>query len=124
MSGPADDLPGPEREQLRRAFAHVRTVAGRPGDAWVRAEARDLAGRILAVCAGARSDGVRPAELTGREVDVLALAAIGWRNAEIARGIGVTGETVKSYLGSAMAKLGAHTRHSAVGVARELGYLP
>jgi DNA-binding CsgD family transcriptional regulator len=124
VSSAAERLSGTEREQMRRAFAHVRTVAGTAGDDRVRAEARELAGHILAVCTGAPPGCAHPAALTAREVDVLALAAIGRRNAEIARGIGVTGETVKSYLHSAMAKLGAHTRHSAVGLARGLGYLP
>jgi DNA-binding CsgD family transcriptional regulator len=62
--------------------------------------------------------------LSAREVDVLAQAALGCSNREIATRLSLRPETVKSYLGSAMTKLDAHTRLEAVVHARRLGLLP
>ncbi|CAJ1587470.1 LuxR C-terminal-related transcriptional regulator [[Mycobacterium] wendilense] len=63
-------------------------------------------------------------DLTAREVDVLALAAIGHGNAHIADLLGVRTDTVKGYMKDAMRKLHAHTRLEAVVLARRLGVLP
>nr|WP_254450832.1 LuxR C-terminal-related transcriptional regulator [Aeromicrobium stalagmiti] len=62
--------------------------------------------------------------LTARQLDVVSLAAAGCRNAEIADRLGLGPETVKSYLRSAMARLGARSRHEAVAAARRHGLLP
>ena len=62
--------------------------------------------------------------LSPREIDVLACAALGATNAEIAATLGLREGTVKSYLQSAMAKLDAATRHAAVAKARRAGLLP
>lgn len=63
------------------------------------------------------------AELTTREIDVLAHAAIGRKNAEIATILDISAETVKSYLRSTMNKLGVHSRLDAVERARTLGVI-
>ncbi|MYS48195.1 helix-turn-helix transcriptional regulator, partial [Streptomyces sp. SID5998] len=52
--------------------------------------------------------------LAPREVDVLACVAAGATNAGAAARLGLSAETVKAYLRSAMRKLGAHTRGEAV----------
>ena len=62
--------------------------------------------------------------LSPRETDVLACAALGATNAEIAATLALKEGTVKSYLQSAMAKLDASTRHAAVAKARRAGILP
>ena len=62
--------------------------------------------------------------LSPRETDVLARVALGATNAEIASSLSLKEGTVKSYLQSAMAKLDASTRHSAVAKARRVGLLP
>lgn len=62
--------------------------------------------------------------LSARELDVLALVAIGHANGDIAVHLGLRTETVKSYLKSAMAKLGSRTRGEAVHRARAGGLLP
>ncbi|WP_448233417.1 response regulator transcription factor [Microbacterium lacticum] len=62
--------------------------------------------------------------LSPRETDVLACAALGQTNAEIAATLTLREGTVKSYLQSAMAKLDASTRHAAVAKARRAGLLP
>jgi DNA-binding CsgD family transcriptional regulator len=61
--------------------------------------------------------------LAPREVDVLELAAVGATNLVISAELGVGPETVKSYLGSAMRKLGVGNRTAAVHVARTLGLI-
>ncbi|WP_326598991.1 response regulator transcription factor [Streptomyces sp. NBC_01803] len=52
--------------------------------------------------------------LTPREYEVLRWVAVGRTNPEIAEQLGLTRNTVKAYLQSAMAKLGAHNRVEAV----------
>ena len=64
------------------------------------------------------------APLTPRELEVLAAVALGHGNADVARRLFLSVETVKSYLKSAMAKLDSHTRSEAVHRARAMGLLP
>lgn len=61
--------------------------------------------------------------LSARELDVLGMVALGCSNAEVARLLRLSVETVKSYLKSAMAKLDSHTRSEAVHRARCSGLL-
>jgi DNA-binding NarL/FixJ family response regulator len=60
-------------------------------------------------------------ELTGRELEVLSLAAKGLRNRDIAIAIGRTQATVKVHLKHAMAKLGVSDRTQAVSLALQRG---
>ena len=55
---------------------------------------------------------------------MLALVALGLTNDGIAASLGLSALTVKSYLRSAMARLGAQTRYEAVVEARRRGLLP
>ncbi|MGN0063517.1 MAG: LuxR C-terminal-related transcriptional regulator [Nocardioides sp.] len=79
----------------------------------------------------ARVDGTRPAArrpsvpspLTRREVDVLGHAEQGATNLEIALALNLTESTVKSYMKTAMAKLGADNRVRACRAARQRGFL-
>lgn len=52
--------------------------------------------------------------LTTREQEVLALAADGLHNRDIARALDISGHTVKFHLASIFGKLGASTRTEAV----------
>lgn len=63
------------------------------------------------------------ARLTDRELDVLRLVATGATNLEAGAELGLSPETVKAYLRSAMRKLQARTRSAAVHSARSAGLL-
>ncbi|MFH8414972.1 response regulator transcription factor [Streptomyces collinus] len=120
---------GPGWEQVREAHAALRALAGRITDPELRAE-------LLGACAlltaestesagsAAESGGSARVRLAPREVDVLACVAAGATNAVAADRLGVTPETVKGYLRSAMRKLRARTRGEAVVAARRAGWLP
>ncbi|MEW2249648.1 LuxR C-terminal-related transcriptional regulator [Streptomyces sp. NPDC006975] len=120
-------------EQVREAHAALRALAPRIGDPALRAELLAVCGLLTPGVAGAgASGGVGAAgasggvgvALTPREVDVLACVAAGATNAGAGERLGLGVETVKSYLRSAMRKLGAHTRGEAVAAARRAGALP
>ena len=66
-------------------------------------------------------DGDDP--LTERERDVLRNAAGGSPNAEIAARLHLAEGTVRNYLSSAIAKLGARNRTEAAATARDRGWL-
>lgn len=94
--------------------------------------AQVLADVIRAVHAGGRyvdpqlaaeaiSAGSSP--LTSRETDVLGFAADGASVEAIAARASLSAGTVRNYLSSASAKLGAANRHEAVRVARSRGWL-
>jgi DNA-binding CsgD family transcriptional regulator len=104
-------------EEVRAVHAELRRLAAAaeaPTPAQLRALADQLAGKSTP----------RGAPLSGRELDVLAQVALGCTNAEAAQRLSLKPETVKSYLRSATAKLGARTRHEAVSKARLAGLLP
>lgn len=64
-------------------------------------------------------DRLRHVGLSQREYAVLRLVALGNTNAEIAKTLGLTPNTVKSYLQSAMEKLGVRNRVEAIARAHE-----
>lgn len=72
----------------------------------------------------AQAPAAPAAPLSPRELDVLVCVASGATNGAAAAALGLRPETVKSYLRSAMRKLGAHTRLEAVVAARRAGLLP
>ncbi len=61
--------------------------------------------------------------LTARELDVLRAARTGAAVVEIAAAVHLAPGTVRNYLSSAMAKLGAGTRHAAAHTAWEQGWI-
>jgi LuxR family maltose regulon positive regulatory protein len=64
-----------------------------------------------------------PEPLTPRELEVLQLMAGGLSNAEIARKLYLTVNTLKAHTNSIYGKLDVHSRMQAVNRGRELGYL-
>ncbi|MEU0110306.1 helix-turn-helix transcriptional regulator [Streptomyces sp. NPDC006251] len=112
-------------EQVREAHAALRALAPRIADPGLRAELLQACALLTADAGGAEGAG-SPARvrLAPREVDVLACVAAGATNAVAAERLGVTPETVKGYLRSAMRKLRARTRGEAVVAARRAGWLP
>ncbi|MCS3778801.1 LuxR C-terminal-related transcriptional regulator [Tsukamurella ocularis] len=117
-------LGGVDRELLREVFSELRALAAEITDGAVRSRLESACGRITDH--GRPSDGsTRPERpLTARELDALAHVALGCTNAEVARRLSISAETVKAYLRSAGQKLGTNTRFEAVTRARSLGLLP
>lgn len=113
------------REELRETYAELRRIAAGVDDPEVRERLAAVERRLAAL---SQSESEPPLDLdvrlSPRETDVLACAALGSTNAEIAAALSLREGTVKSYLQSAMAKLDASTRHAAVARARRAGLLP
>lgn len=113
------------REELRQTYAELRSIAAVVDDPQLRDRLTQLEQRLAAL---SYETGEPPLDLdvrlSPRETDVLACAALGSTNAEIAATLDLREGTVKSYLQSAMAKLDASTRHAAVATARRAGLLP
>ncbi|MCW0212628.1 MAG: LuxR C-terminal-related transcriptional regulator [Pseudonocardia sp.] len=121
---PSPPFPRVARAAAGAVFADIDRFAGDIPDPALREEIVDGCARFAR--AGAGGDGP---VLTAREIDILALAAAGCGNAEIAALLGtarapVASPAVKSHLRTAMRKLGVHTRHAAVSAARAGGLLP
>jgi len=102
----------------------IRTVAS--GEAVVSPR---ITRRMLEMFAGQLPSGTatsgqvdpRIASLTPRETEILCLVARGMSNAEIAAELVVSATTVKTHVGSVLAKLGVRDRVQAVVVAYETG---
>jgi DNA-binding CsgD family transcriptional regulator len=124
QSGPAAMAPA-AREELRQTYAELRSIASVVDDPQLRDRLARLEHRLAALSQdGAHAPLDLDVRLSPREVDVLACAALGSTNAEIAATLELREGTVKSYLQSAMSKLDASTRHAAVAKARRAGLLP
>ena len=112
---------------LRRAMesgADAFLVKDAPAAELAEAIRRVLRGEKVidpTLAAAALSEGANP--LTGRERDVLAAAADGSVNADIAARLHLSEGTVRNYLSMAIQKTAARNRAEAVRVAREKGWL-
>ena len=112
---------------LRRAMesgADAFLVKDAPASQLAEAVRRVLRGeRVIdpTLAAAALAEGANP--LTSRERDVLAAAADGSANAEVARQLHLSEGTVRNYLSAAIQKTGARNRTEAVRIAREKGWL-
>jgi DNA-binding NarL/FixJ family response regulator len=117
-----------EREELRESFAELRSISSTVTDASLRARLGNLEQKLIAVAdttaTGPITRPVPLVRLSPREMDVLSCVALGHTNSEIATQLGLREGTVKAYLGTAMSKLDASTRHAAVARARRAGILP
>jgi len=128
VSGTVAAVAPPQREELRESFAELRSIAASVDDAALRERIAQVEHRLVSLAgetpAAVATGSVPTIHLSRRETDVLACAALGATNAEVAAQLGLREGTVKAYLGTAMAKLDASTRHAAVTKARRAGLLP
>ena len=109
-------------EELRHAHAESLRLGARPLATLVARRLRECGAR--SVPKGPRATTrANEAELTPRELDVLALVAEGRRNAEIAGRLFLSTRTVEHHVSAIRRKLGARTRGEAVAAAGRLGLL-
>lgn len=122
---PLGSMTPSQREELRESYAELRSLAAAITDDGLRARLENIERRLAGLSGeSAPAPLVSDIHLSPRETDVLACAALGATTAEIATQLGLKQGTVKAYLGTAMGKLDASTRHAAVTKARLLGLLP
>ncbi|MEV7620062.1 LuxR C-terminal-related transcriptional regulator [Microbacterium sp. NPDC089321] len=124
---PEPALDGTHLEDIRESFAELRSIAASVTDETVRERIAAVERRLVGASSAEPAATTGPTStvrLSPRETDVLACAALGATNAEIASQLGLREGTVKAYLGAAMSKLDASTRHAAVARARRAGLLP
>jgi DNA-binding NarL/FixJ family response regulator len=92
----------------------------------VRAVARGEK-RLSAAVANSLADhairGTTMSTLTPRQMEVLRLAAKGWKNARIARALGIEERTVRSHLEQVFDELDVDNRTAVVAKARQRGWL-
>jgi ATP/maltotriose-dependent transcriptional regulator MalT len=110
-----------DENALREALGVFEDLGARPAAQEARNALRELG---ASVPRGPRpSTRENPANLTARELDVLALLARGLQNAEIAEHLVVSRRTVDHHVSAILRKLGSKTRGEAVAEAARLGIL-
>ncbi len=117
-------------QALREARPHRPAISPEDAAEQLRSEVRagrldgDAAGAVLAASGHRASQArVAPADLTARELQVLALIARGRTSAQAARELGISTKTVGAHLEHIYAKIGASNRSVATLFAMEHGLL-
>jgi DNA-binding CsgD family transcriptional regulator len=105
---------------LRTALAEFERLGARPAAALAGRRLRELGVRGLAR-GPRRATRANPANLTARELEVLALVAEGLRNADIARRLFISAKTVDHHVSAILGKLGVRSRREAAAAAARLG---
>jgi DNA-binding CsgD family transcriptional regulator len=105
---------------LEQALAELHRLGAGPAARIVSRRLRELGVRRIAR-GPRRATRANAAQLTARELDVLALVADGLRNAEIAARLYVSPKTVDHHVGAILRKLAVHSRRDAVSEARARG---
>lgn len=113
-----------------RGFNEAAREAGAHGSILKTGSREELLAALRSVLSGEEAFDVRHprrapgrAALSPREREVLRMVAAGATNREIAAGLGVGSETVKTLLARAFAKLGVRRRAQAVAAAQDRGLL-
>ena len=112
-----------EDEPLRRALDELQGLGAPPAAASVarRLHHRGVRGIPRGPRAATRQN---PANLTVREVEVLALVTQGLRNAEIAKRLFLSEKTVGHHVSAIVRKLAVRTRGQAASEAARIGLIP
>ncbi|MPZ97971.1 MAG: AAA family ATPase [Dehalococcoidia bacterium] len=113
---------GEEPEALLEALRIFDELGAAPRSARTRARLRQLG--VTSIPRGpAASTRANPAQLTGRQLDVLRLMGDGLTNTEIADRLVLSTRTVDHHVSAILAKLESSTRREAAERAAELGML-
>ena len=112
-----------DADARRRALEQLHDLGAGPAAAIVARRLRARGARGLRR-GPRRATRENPANLTPREVEVLALVEQGLRNKQIAERLFVSAKTVDHHVGAILRKLGVHTRGEAGAAARRLGLAP
>jgi DNA-binding NarL/FixJ family response regulator len=112
-----------DEDLLRRSFDELQRLGAQPAAAIVARRLRERGAR--GVPRGPRpATRENPAQLTTRELDVLALVAEGLRNSDIAERLFVSRKTVDHHVSAILRKLDVRTRGEAGAEAVRLGLAP
>jgi DNA-binding CsgD family transcriptional regulator/tetratricopeptide (TPR) repeat protein len=107
-------------EAFRRGLDELQRLGARPAASIVARRLRERGARGLPRGPRPSTQG-NPAQLTARELEVLALVARGLHNAEIAERLFLSAKTIDHHVSSILGKLGARTRAQASAEAVRLG---
>ena len=122
-----------EGELMRQRLAEAFMRARDPLPPWLHSYVRELLAAFPVINAavtpaparlvaeGLPSKAVLVEPLTERELDILALIAVGASNQDIANRLFLTVGTVKNHISNILGKLGAQNRTEAVVIANNLG---
>jgi DNA-binding CsgD family transcriptional regulator len=109
-----------DEDELRGALDQLQQLGARPAAAVVSRRLRERG--VRGVPRGQRpATKANPANLTPREVEVLALVAQGLRNADVAKRLVLSERTVEHHVSSILGKLGVRSRAEAGVEAARLG---
>jgi DNA-binding CsgD family transcriptional regulator/tetratricopeptide (TPR) repeat protein len=112
-----------QEPQLRAALTELDRLSARPMAAAVTRKLRELG--VRSVARGHRpATRANPANLTARELEVLALLVEGRSNRQIAEQLFISTKTASVHVTNLLAKLGVHSRLEAAATARRLGLEP
>jgi DNA-binding NarL/FixJ family response regulator len=111
----ARDQRGFDADSSARWLTQLETIAADTADLQTRR-------KLEMLIANTSVPGSPAIALTRRQLQVLSLVELGFSNKDVAARLGLTPETVKTYLRAAMVRLGAGTRQEAVIKARRAGH--
>jgi DNA-binding NarL/FixJ family response regulator len=126
---PAPDLASAVQAVYKGIYQLDPAVAGKVIASLSRQQTFDSAKQSVSVSSAsstmsdAGTPSPRPADLTGREVEVLRLIAKGATNREIAEQLVISEGTVKNHISNILSRLGLRDRTQAAIYARENGWL-
>jgi DNA-binding CsgD family transcriptional regulator/tetratricopeptide (TPR) repeat protein len=106
-------------DALWQAHDELQRLGARTPEAWVARRLRERGARVARGPRASTRDN--PANLTGREIEVLGLVAEGLRNADIAQRLFLSQKTVDHHVSAILRKLDVRTRGEAGAAANRLG---